>query len=68
MWSIWIFCEKGHPQEGYIDDDGLVLVPDGCETCEQQYTTRPSTLRIWWEARKLRRDLSSNRVKDWEEL
>lgn len=60
MWSLWIYCDQGHRQEGFIDEDGLVLVPDGCDVCEDilNGARRPSKLRMWREIHKLRKSIN----------
>lgn len=53
-WTIVVRCPHGVPRSVGIDWQGRLEIPDRC--CEQ-VPERPSRLRIWWEARRLRRAL-----------
>jgi len=57
MWTTWIYCEEGHPQEGIIDDDGFVTVPDGCEMCEMLLMPQFSKLEKWRMTRRFKKEL-----------
>jgi hypothetical protein len=51
-WVVSVRGECGHWSLAEIND-GLVVPPEFCR-CERQKQQKPSRLRIWWEARKMR--------------
>lgn len=52
-WHVVVRCEHGIPRDAVVDDLGHVVLPE--HACP--VAPRPGRLRVWWEARRLRRAL-----------
>ena len=62
-WTVVVTCEHGAVHRLPLDWQGRVELPPGCGCSTPE--PKPSRLRVWWEARRMRRWL--RRLTGWSE-
>jgi hypothetical protein len=63
-WEVSTRHDCGHWSTAEVRE-GLIVTPEACAWCEREPAPqRPSRLRVWWEARRMRAWLRGLRGAD----